>query len=133
MPNKLEQSDLKILRDKNFAFLATIKEDGSPHVAPVWVDTDGENVLVNTAIGRVKEKNIARDPRVAIAVAESSNPYHFVSVEGTVEKKTTGKEAEDHIDKMAKKYTGAEKYPNRQPGERRVILIIKPERVKHMG
>jgi PPOX class probable F420-dependent enzyme len=126
---KLNENSLKILKGKNFAFLGTLNRDGSIQLTPVWVDTDGENVLVNTAIGRVKERNIARDARVAVSVPEWSNPYNFVSVQGTVEKKTTGQEAEDHIDKMAKKYTGADKYPNRKPGEKRVLLVIKPHKI----
>jgi PPOX class probable F420-dependent enzyme len=126
---KLNENSLKILRGKNFAFLATLNRNGSIQLTPVWVDTDGENVLVNTAIGRVKERNIARDARVAISIPEWSNPYNFVSVQGTVEKKVTGQEAEDHIDKMAKKYTGADKYKNRKPGERRVMLVIRPQKI----
>ncbi len=126
---KLNENSLKILKGKNFAFLGTLNRDGSIQLTPVWVDIDGENVLVNTAIGRLKERNIARDTRVAISVPEWSNPYNFVSVQGTVEKKITGPEAEDHIDKMAKKYTGADKYPNRKPGEKRIMLVIKPRKI----
>ncbi len=129
MPDILNENSLKILRGKNFAFLATLNRDGTPQLTPVWVDTDGENVLVNTAVGRVKEKNVARDPRVSVSVPDWKNPYSFVSVNGVVVKKTTGKEAEDHIDKMAKKYAGVEKYTNRKPGERRILLTIKPKRI----
>jgi PPOX class probable F420-dependent enzyme len=129
MPDKLNENSLKILRGRNFAFLATLNRDGTPQLTPVWVDTDGENVLVNTAIGRVKEKNIARDPRVSVSVPDWKNPYTFITVNGAVVKKITGKEAEDHIDKMAKKYTGVDKYSNRKPGEKRILLTIKPKRI----
>ena len=126
---KLNENSLKILRGKNFAVLGTLNRDGSIQLTPVWVDVDGKNVFVNTAIGRVKERNIARDARVAISVPEWSNPYNYVSVQGTVERKITGQEAEDHIDKMAKKYTGADKYSNRKPGEKRIMLVIRPDRI----
>jgi PPOX class probable F420-dependent enzyme len=129
MNTKLNENSLKILRGKNFAFLATVGRDGYPQVTPVWVDTDGENVLINTAVGRVKEKNLSRDPRVTVSVPDWTNPYSFVTIQGTIAKKTTGKEADDHIDKLAKKYTGADKYGSRQPGEKRVMFAIKPRRI----
>lgn len=126
---KLNQNSLKILRGKNFASLATLNRDGSVQLTPVWVDTDGENVLVNTAIGRTKERNIARDSRVSISVPEWSNPYNYVTVQGVVEKKITGQQAEDHIDKMAKKYLGADRYGNRKSDEKRILFVIKPQRI----
>jgi PPOX class probable F420-dependent enzyme len=129
MPDVLNENSLKILKGKNFGFFATLNRDGSPQLTPVWIDTDGENVFVNTAIGRVKEKNVRRDPRVSISVANWKNPYSFITVNGVVEKKVTGKVAEDHIDKMAKKYAGVEKYSNRKPGERRILFTIKPKRI----
>jgi PPOX class probable F420-dependent enzyme len=118
-----------MLEGKNFAFIATLSPEGSPRVTPVWVDTDGEHVLINTAIGRLKQKNVKRDPRVAVALTESANPYNFITLEGRVVEQVSGQIADDHIDKMAKRYLGVDKYPHRQPGERRVILKIKPEHV----
>ena len=123
---ELSEKAKKLLIGKNFAFVATINKDGSPQLTPTWIDTDGANVLVNTALGRQKSKNVARDPRVTIGVFDSSNPYDYISISGKVAKKVTGKAADDHIDKLAKKYTGASKYAGRAPKEKRVILVIRP-------
>jgi len=123
----------KLFEGKNFVYLASIMKDGSPHVAPTWVDIDNGTLLVNTAVGRVKQKNISRDGRVALAIADHDNPYDMVTIRGKVIDQITGQEAEEHIDKLAKKYIGKDKYPGRAPGERRVILKIKPEKVFHMN
>ena len=124
----------KLFEEKNFAFLASLMKDGTPHVTPTWVDVDKSNntILINTAKGRVKHRNISRDPRVGVSVIDSSNPYHMVSVRGKVIEQINGKEADDHIDKMAKKYLGKDKYPGRAPGEERLLLRIKPQHVAHM-
>jgi PPOX class probable F420-dependent enzyme len=120
----------KMLQEKNFVFVATLGLSGAPQVTPTWVDLDSDgHVLVNTAIGRIKQKNTERDPRVALSVADSSNPYICTAIQGRVVEQIKGQTAEDHIDKMARKYLGKDKYPWRQPGERRVILKIKPEKV----
>jgi PPOX class probable F420-dependent enzyme len=122
------ESVSRLFNDKNFGFLATVMDDGSPQVTPVWVDVDGDYIIVNTAEGRLKHKNITRDPRVAVSVADHANPYKMVAVQGSVvEQTTTG--ADEHIDKMAKKYLGLDKYPGRAPGEKRIILKIKPDSV----
>ena len=121
----------KLFKNKNFAHMATLMEDGSPQVTPVWIDVDGNTILVNTAEGRLKLKNISRDPRVAVSVADSANPYNMVTVRGRVMEQTT-KGADEHINRMAKKYLGVDKYPFRQPGEKRVLLKIKPDKVFHM-
>src|ERR687887_383182 len=123
----------KLFEEKNFAFLATLMKDGSPQVTATWVDIDKNNytILVNTAEGRVKHRNISRDPRVAVSIIDSSNPYHMVSVRGKVIEQIKGKDAEEHIDKMAKKYLDKEKYPRRRPGEERLLLRIKPQHVVH--
>jgi PPOX class probable F420-dependent enzyme len=120
----------RLFQDKNFGFLATLMPDGSPQVTPTWVDKDGSHILVNTAVGRLKHKNILHDPRVAVAVADMANPYNMVTIRGKVVEQTT-KGAEEHIDKMAKKYLGLDKYPGRAPGEKRLILKIRPDRVFH--
>ena len=109
--------------------VATISKDGSPHVTPVWVDTDRKNILVNTAVGRKKERNVTADPRVAIAVFDSDDPYSWVSINGKVVKKITGREADEHIDKMSYKYTGNKKYQDHRPGEKRVVLVVEPSHV----
>ena len=117
---------------KAFAQLATLNADGSPQVTPVWVDFNGTHVLINTAKGRVKAKNLAREPRVAIAVSDPDNPYRYVGIQGRVVDMTeTGGDA--HIDKMAKKYLGKDSYPGRTPGEVRVIVKIAPEKVHANG
>jgi PPOX class probable F420-dependent enzyme len=102
--------------------------DGSPQVTPVWVDFDGKYILVNTAEGRRKPKNIRRDPRVAIDVISREDPYRMVTVRGRVVE-VTNEGADEHIDKMAKKYLGQDKYPFRAAGERRVMFKIEPEYV----
>jgi PPOX class probable F420-dependent enzyme len=115
-----------------FASLSTLMPDGSPQVTPVWVDLEGDLVLVNTARGRQKDKNMRRDPRVAMAIIDPENPYRYLEVRGRVAE-ITEEGADAHIDKMAKKYLGADKYPYRQPSETRVIFKIQPERVNTMG
>jgi PPOX class probable F420-dependent enzyme len=102
--------------------------DGSPQVTPVWVDFDRGYILVNTAEGRQKPKNVRKDPRVAIEVISQKDPYRMVTVRGRVVE-VTNEGADAHIDKMAKKYLGQDKYPFRAPGERRVIFKIEPEYV----
>jgi len=129
---KLDDDARKILEGKNFIFLATVNPDGSPHVTPTWVDTDGHYIFINTAVGRVKHKNIKKNPQVAMAITEQGNPYKLVMIRGRVIEQVTGPVAEGHIDKMAKKYTGAEKYQNRRPGEKRVLLKIEPHHVSRM-
>jgi PPOX class probable F420-dependent enzyme len=122
-----------LLRDKPaFAQLATLNADGSPQVTPVWVDFDGTNILVNTAKGRVKAKNLEREPRVALAISDPQNPYRYLGVQGRVTEMTE-KGADAHIDKMAKKYLGKDKYPGRTPGEVRVLVKITPEKVHANG
>ncbi len=121
----------RLLQGKNFGYIATLMPDGSPQVTPIWIDTDGEHVLVNTAIGRLKDENVMRDPRVAVAVFDQSNPYNMVTIRGKVVERTTNG-AEEHIDKMAKKYLGLDKYPGRAPGEKRILLKIKPDKIFHM-
>jgi PPOX class probable F420-dependent enzyme len=124
--------DLLQMQKPAFAQLATVNEDGSPQVTPVWVDYDGTHVLVNTARGRVKAKNLERNPRVALAISDPENPYRYVGIQGRVVEMTeNGSDA--HIDKMAKKYMGKDTYPFRAPGEKRVIVKIAPEKVHTNG
>jgi PPOX class probable F420-dependent enzyme len=129
-----DPSIAKLFEGKNFAFLATLMKDGSPQVTPTWVDIDKNNdtILVNTARGRIKHRNISRDPRVAVSLIDSSNPYAMVTVRGRVVEQIKGKDADEHIDKLAKKYLDEEKYPRRRQGEERVLLRIKPELVARM-
>jgi len=120
----------KLLVGKNFASLATLMNDGSPHVAPTWVDYDGNMILINTASGRIKEKNVKRDKRIALSIPDNNNPYDMVTIRGIVEE-ITEKNADQHIDKLAKRYLGLDKYPFRSQDEKRIILKIRPEKVFH--
>ena len=122
---------VKLFEGKNLVSFATLMKDGSPHVAPVWVDIDGNTILINTAIGRVKEKNVKKDKRVALSIFDHQNPYHMASIRGKVIDITT-EGADEHIDKLAKKYFGLDKYPYRSPDEKRVIVKIIPEKIFHM-
>jgi PPOX class probable F420-dependent enzyme len=125
-------SHADLLKKPAFANLATLNADGSPQVTPVWVDFDGKHVLVNTARGRVKTKNLAREPRVALSIADPENPYRYLGIQGKVVEMTeAGGDA--HIDAMAKKYLGKDSYPYRAPGEVRVIVKIAPEKIHVNG
>lgn len=117
---------------KNFAFLSSLMKDGSPHVTPTWVDIEGDNILINTALGRIKQTNISRDPRIALSIIHQDNQYEMVTIRGKVTEQITGDVAEKHIDKLARKYINQDKYPRRSRNEQRVILKIKPERIFHM-
>ena len=115
-----------------FASLGTLMPDGAPQVTPVWCDIEGDHLVVNSAKGRQKDKNIRRDPRVALAIIDPENPYRYLEIRGRVVE-ITEHGADAHIDKMAKKYLGADKYPYRQQGEVRVMYKIHPERTSTMG
>jgi PPOX class probable F420-dependent enzyme len=129
---KLSEGQADLFRGKNWGTVVTLREDGSPHATPVWIDTDGEHVLFNTALGRAKERHLRRDPRISVTVLPADNQQSgYVSVTGTAELIEDG--AEDHIDKLAQKYLGQEKYPFLQPGERRVIVKVTPERIDAQG
>jgi PPOX class probable F420-dependent enzyme len=121
-----------LFRKKAFAHLATLMSDGSPQVTPVWCDYDGTYILVNSAKGRVKDKNMRRNKKVGITVSDPGNPYRHMAVRGEVAE-ITEQGADTHIDQLAKKYLDKDKYPLRQPGEVRVIYKIRPERVTTMG
>jgi len=129
---KIPEKYLDLFNKKAFGSLGTLMPDGSPQVTPVWVDRDGDIVLVNTAKGRQKDKNIQRDPRVSVTLIDPDNPYRYLEIRGRVVA-ATDQGARDHIDKMAKKYLGVDKYPYAQPGEQRLLLRIEPEHVSSMG
>jgi PPOX class probable F420-dependent enzyme len=111
-----------------FAHLATCMADGSPQVTPVWVDYDGSHVRVNSAKGRLKDKNMRRDKRVALSIQDPENAYRYIAVRGEIVE-ITEQGADAHIDVLAKKYLGKDRYPFRGPGEVRVIYKIRPEKV----
>jgi len=129
---QIPQSHADILGKPAFAHLATLMPDGSPQTSAVWIDTDGALIVVNSAEGRLKDRNIRRDPRVAISVTDPDNPYRSLAIRGRVSK-ITNEGADKHINRMAKKYMGVDEYPFRQPGEVRVLYYIEPERVSTMG
>ncbi len=131
MPAALPEGVKKLFLEPNYAHVATLMADGSPQVTPVWVDIEGDLILVNTAEGRSKPRNVRRDPRVAISIVKQDNPYSSAFVRGrVVEMRLEG--ADDHIDKLAMKYMGQESYPYRQAGDQRVIMVIEPEHVSSM-
>ncbi len=117
---------------KAFAHLATVMPDGSPQVTPVWIDFAHDKLLVNTARGRVKDKNMTQNAKVAVSIIDPENPYRHMSIRGRVSA-VVEKGADEHIDAMAKKYLGQDKYPFRRPGEVRVIFEIEPLSVNTMG
>jgi PPOX class probable F420-dependent enzyme len=121
-----------LFKKKAFANLVTLNPDGSPQVTPVWVDFDGKHVRINSALGRLKDKNIRRDPRVALSIQDPDNPYRYLEVRGKVSE-ITQKGADEHIDSLAQKYLGVPKYPNRRPGETRVMYKIEPQKFSAMG
>lgn len=128
MPAKLSADAIRLIEGKNLAHLATIMPDGSPQVTPVWIDHEGDVVLVNTAVGRVKQRNAAKDNRVALSITNQNNLYDKVIIRGRVVAQTS-EGADAHIDKLAKKYTGASKYQRSRPGEKRIIIKIEPFRL----
>ncbi|HJR48651.1 MAG TPA: PPOX class F420-dependent oxidoreductase [Nitrososphaeraceae archaeon] len=123
-----DENIVRLFEGRNFAFLATVKKDGSPQVTPTWIDRDNDTILINTAKGRVKQENVSRDPRVSISLVDDRNPYSMVTITGKVIEQTT-EGADEHIDKLARRYLNADRYPNHSADVKRVILKIKPERI----
>ena len=122
---------LDLFKKKALAHLATLMPGGEPQVTPVWVDYDGERVVFNTAVGVQKDKNLQRDGRVSLSIADPDNPFRYLEVRGNVTDRTL-EGADEHLDLMAKKYMGLDKYPFRQPGEVIVLFKITPEHVTSM-
>jgi PPOX class probable F420-dependent enzyme len=132
MAEAIPEKYLDLFEKKAFANLATVMPDGTPQVTPVWVDYDGTHLIVNSARGRQKDKNMQRNSSVALSIMDPENPYRYLEVRGRVAE-ITEEGAEDHIDKMAKKYIGEDRYPWRRPGEVRVLYKIEPQRTSQMG
>lgn len=128
----IPESHSDLFEKKSFASIATLMPDGAPQVSVVWVDRDGDVVLVNSAVGRQKDRNIRNDPRVALAITDPEDPYRQLMIRGFVIEVTT-EGADAHIDRLAKRYFGVDSYPNRSESEQRVIYRIKPTRVIKMG
>ncbi len=119
---------IRLFREKNLVFIATVMGDGSPQLSPVWGDFADGHILINTAQGRVKHKNILRDPRVAVSVVGSADSLDMTAIRGRVVEIIPDYDYV-HADKLAKKYMGLERYPYRRPGEKRIILKIAPEKI----
>ncbi len=129
MPRKkLSQKAIKLIDGRNFGNLAFVMADGTPHVTPVWVDREGELILVNTAEGRAKAKHLRQNHKVALSIFNQENPYEKVVIKGRV-LEMTKRGAEEHSDKLSIKYLGTEKNPHRPPGVARILVKIEPERI----
>lgn len=132
MAEKIPEAFRDILDKRGFAHLATPMKDGSPQVTPVWFDYDGSHIRINSAKGRLKDKNMRRDKRVALSIQDPDNPYRYIAVRGAIDE-ITEDGADAHIDALAKKYLGKDRYPFRGSGEVRVIYKIRPEKISTMG
>ncbi|MBI4454277.1 MAG: PPOX class F420-dependent oxidoreductase [Acidobacteria bacterium] len=129
---KIPKKFLDLFHKRAFASLATLMPDGHPQVTPVWCDFDGTYVWVNSARGRQKDRNMRRDPRVALSLMDPDNPYRYLEVRGRVVE-ITEEGASEHINRMAKKYLGVDRYPYAQAKEVRVVYKILPESTSKMG
>ena len=132
MANKIPDNFRDLFQKKAFAHLATMMKDGTPHVSPVWCEFDGSHVRVNSAKGRVKDVNMRRNTHVALSIQDPENPYRYLGIRGQVVE-VTENGADEHIDSLAKKYMGVDRYPKRQPGEKRVSYKIRPDHIFTMG
>ncbi len=132
MTDKLSAKARELIARPVLATIATVGTDGSPQVTPLWIDAEGDDLVVNTARGRVKARNMERDRRVGISVIDPDDPYNVVIVRGTVvDISTDGADA--HIDRLAKKYLGVDEYPMRRPGEVRLKVRIRTDRISMQG
>jgi PPOX class probable F420-dependent enzyme len=131
MPVTLPQSVKTLLSDKAYGHVVTSNSDGKPQVTMVWMDVDGDEVLFNTAEGRRKAQNLRQDPRIIVSVQSRSDPQAYAVFHGKARVTETG--ADEHIDKLAKRFLGADKYPFRQPGEKRLLVRISVDRIGGFG
>jgi PPOX class probable F420-dependent enzyme len=125
-------SHADLLERPALAHVATIGPDGEPQNNPVWFDWDGEHIRFSQTTGRQKYRNVQQEPRVALSIVDPDNPYRYLEIRGTVERIDPDPD-KAFIDKMAKKYLGADKYPWNQPGDERVVVVIRPEHTSQMG
>jgi PPOX class probable F420-dependent enzyme len=132
MSATIEGRGEELLRGKNFCHVATLRQDGSVHGVPAWVDVQDGRAVLNTVEGRAWPRNLERDPRVTLTVQNMENPYEYLAIRGRVAERTHDG-ADEHIDAMAKKYMDADSYPMRRPGEQRVIIRVESEYVKVFG
>ncbi|MEV6201943.1 TIGR03618 family F420-dependent PPOX class oxidoreductase [Streptomyces sp. NPDC051771] len=121
------------LQAPNIWYVGTVFADGAPQVSPMWVDLEGEGELMfNTSVGRVKEENLRRDPRVYLSHSDAADPFDRVQINGVVSRFIEGEEARDRMDQLARKYLGSERFEWLMPGERRVAVIVRPVKVRHI-
>ncbi|MGW0995672.1 TIGR03618 family F420-dependent PPOX class oxidoreductase [Streptomyces sp. NPDC002520] len=121
------------LQAPNIWYVGTVFPDGSPQVSPMWVDLEGEGELMfNTSVGRVKEENLRRDPRVYLSHADAVDPFDRVQISGVVSRFVEGEEAHEQMDRLARKYLGSERFEWIMPGERRVAVVVRPVKVRHI-
>ncbi|MFB7381075.1 PPOX class F420-dependent oxidoreductase [Kitasatospora purpeofusca] len=113
-------------------YVGTVNADGSPHVSPMWVAMEGDLLLFNTSVGRVKERNLRRDPRVCLSLADPRDPYDRVQVRGRAVRFVEGEEAVRNMDRLARRYLGVERYGWGIPGERRVVVLVEPTRISRV-
>ena len=132
MAEQIPDAFKDILQKRGYAHLATLMKDGSPQVTPVWYDFDGIHIRINTAKGRLKDKNMRRDKQVALSIQDPDNPYRYLAIRGDIDE-ITENGADAHIDSLAKKYLGKDRYPFRAPDEVRVIYKIRPQKVSTSG
>ena len=132
MAEKIPDAFNDVLHKRGFAHLATLMKDGSPQVTPVWYDFDGNHIRINSAKGRLKDKNMRRDKQVAVSIQDPDNPYRYLAIRGSIEE-ITEDGADAHIDALAKKYLDKNRYPFRAPGEVRVIYKMRPDKVSTVG
>jgi PPOX class probable F420-dependent enzyme len=124
----LTDADVQLLTGKNFAHLGVIRPDGTPHVTVTWIDAADGRVLVNSAVGRVKDHYLRIDPRVSVTVHDEADPYRWLRIDGVVEEFVTGEEAERHIDTLNRRYHDGEEWTH-NPQQQRVIYRIRPTRI----
>jgi PPOX class probable F420-dependent enzyme len=129
---ELSEKARKLFEDPNYLFVATVNADGSPQVTPVWTALRNGHISFNTAVGRVKERNLRRDPRVGLSITARDNPWEKADIRGRVVDFIEGEDADNQIDDLAEKYIGQRPYPWRNPAEKRVIVVIEPQRVHEM-
>ena len=132
MPEKISGKARELIEGANFAHISTVGKSGRAQINPIWIDADNGHLVVNSAEGRTWPENVRRDPRVTLAVANHENPYEYVTVWGrVVDEAHEG--ADENINELSKKYLGKDEYPFRQPGEKRVMFRIEPEKVVVSG
>jgi PPOX class probable F420-dependent enzyme len=129
---ELSEKTRKLFEDPNLLFVATTNPDGSPQVTPVWTGLENGYITFNTALGRVKERNLRRDPRVGLSITARDDQYRKTDIAGRVIEFIEGDEANAQIDDFSEKYVGQRPYPWHRPNEKRVKIIIEPVRVYEM-